>query len=89
MKTLRKQITIDRGSYRSIRKYAKLTGKSFSKFLIDCALESISQDQQLSLSEFLDKHCDYVSDEEQKEIDVLNLDYDSIDGECLTLEDLK
>ncbi len=89
MKTLTKHISINEDAYNSIEKQARLTGKSFSQFLIDCALESIRKDEELSLSEFLDKHCDYVSDEEQKEIDKLNLDYDSNDGERLTLEDFK
>lgn len=88
MNTLRKRISINEDAYNIIEKQARLIGKSFSEFLTDCALECIRKGEELSLSEFLDKHCDYVSQEEQKEIDALNLDYDSNDGEELTLDEL-
>ena len=46
------------------------------------------KDINSSLAEFLNKYCDYVSKEEQAEIDAMNIDYDDLDGEELDINEL-
>ncbi len=86
--TLKKSIDINEETYHTIEKRARMLGKSFSEFITDAALERIAQDDALPLSAFLNKYCDPISDEEQKEIDGLNLDYDSNDYEELAIGEL-
>lgn len=42
----------------------------------------------MSLCEFLNANCEYVSKEEQKDIDELNIDYSEKDTEEMTLNEL-
>lgn len=85
--TIRKHISLKENEYELINKNAKLLGLSFSEFLRKSALLFIEQKEELSLAEFLNKHCESVSKEEQAEIDAMNIDYDDLDGEEMTIND--
>lgn len=84
---LRKNITISLSEYDIILSYARLKGYSFSEFLRKSAMACIEKDNELSLVEFINKNCEYVSDEEQREIGELNLDFDDVSGKELRLND--
>ncbi len=84
---IRKNITISASDYAVIADYVRHNGYSFSQFLRTAAMEKIKKDEDSSLLEFLNKNVDYVSDEEQKDIDDLKLDYSNIEGEEISLDE--
>lgn len=86
--TIRKHISLKEDEYELIEKNARLLGLSFSEFLRNSALLFIKQKEELSLAEFLNKNCDYVSKEEQAEIDDMNIDYNDLNGEEININDL-
>ena len=86
--TVRKHISLKEDEYELIEKNARLLGVSFSEFLRKAALLFIEQKEELSLKEFLNKHCEYISKEEQAEIDSLKIDYSDLNGEEMNIDDL-
>ncbi len=86
--TVRKNITIASDSYEKINEFAKKRGLSFSAFLCETALKEVKNAEELSLLKFLNINSDYVSDEEQKEIEALNLDFSNTEGRELNLNEL-
>lgn len=88
MDTIRKNITLPAQMYKAINTYAQKQGVSFSEFLRESALETISKNKDLSLLEYLNKNCAYVDDNEQKEIKNLKLNFDDMSGKELSLKDL-
>lgn len=86
--TVRKHISLKEDEYELIEKNARLLGLSFSEFLRKSALLFIQQKEELSLAEFLNKNCEYVSKEEQTEIDAMNIDYSDLDGEEININEL-
>ncbi len=85
--TVRKHISLKEDEYELINKNARLLGLSFSEFLRKSALLFIEQKEELSLAEFLNKHCEHVSKEEQAEIDTMDIDYNDLDGEEMDIND--
>lgn len=88
MDTIRKNITLPAQMYKAINTYAQKQGVSFSEFLRESALETISKNEDLSLLEYLNTNCAYVDDNEQKEIKNLKLNFDDMSGKELSLKDL-
>lgn len=86
--TVRKHISLKEDEYELIEKNARLLGLSFSEFLRKSALLFIQQKEELILAEFLNKNCEYVSKEEQAEIDAMNIDYSDLDGEEININEL-
>ncbi len=85
---VRKNISLGEEEYKKINTYVKMHDKTFSGFLCELALEKIAQEEQMSLNEYLQKNCEKVSLQEQKEIDALGLDFDDISGKELKLSDV-
>lgn len=85
--TLRKHISLKENEYELIEKNARLLGLSFSEFLRKSALLVIEQNENLSLAEFLNKHSEAVSQKEKEEIEKLNIDYDDLSGEEMSIDD--
>ncbi len=48
----------------------------------------ISAAEKLKLTTLLNQSIDFVSNEEQAEIDALNIDFDDMSGEALTINDV-
>lgn len=88
MNTVRKNITLSATAYQTINDYAKKCGMSFSEFLRETALKTIVKSENLSLLEYINTHCDYIDKFEQKEIEALNINFDDMSGEELTLDEL-
>lgn len=88
MNTIRKNITLPVTAYETINDYAKKCSMSFSEFLRDTALKAIVKSENLSLLEYINANCDYMDSNEQKEIEVLNIDFDDLSGKELTLDEL-
>lgn len=88
MNTIRKNITLPVATYETINNYAKKCGMSFSEFLRDTALKAIVQKENLSLLEYINANCSYMDRYEQKEIEAMNIDFDNLSGEELTLDEL-
>lgn len=88
MNTIRKNITMSVSAYETINDYARKHGMSFSEFLRETALKTISKREDLSLLEYLNAHCSYVDQAEQQEIEALNLDFEDLSGKELTLDEL-
>lgn len=88
METIRKNITLDKDTYTDIVNFAKSKGMTFSGFLRKAALEYMHTDENMSLAEYLDKHCEYADEEEQKWIDSLNINWDETEFERFTVEEL-
>lgn len=88
MKTIRKNITLPEQIYKTINIYAQKRGVSFSEFLRESALERISNNEDSSLLEYLNKNCDYVDDNEQEEINNLKLNFADVSGKELSLNEL-
>lgn len=86
--TLRKNITISKKDYETIKSYIRKTGQSFSEFLSFTAIKQIEKQEQMDLLTYLNNNCSFVSKKEQKEIDSLNIDYSNTEGEELSLDGL-
>lgn len=86
--TLRKNITINKKDYETIKNHIKKTGQTFSEFLSFTAIKQIEKQDQMDLLTFLNNNCSYVSKKEQKEIDSMNIDYADIEGKELSLDEL-
>lgn len=74
METVRKNITLTKKQADEIERFTRLNGISVSEFLRNTAIKEIRRINNLDLLNYLKENCDYVSDEEQKEINKLNLD---------------
>ncbi|MDO4920407.1 MAG: hypothetical protein Q4E64_01060 [Phascolarctobacterium sp.] len=86
---LRKSITIPEEENRIIMDYSKKVGKSFSEVLRIAAIEYIRKEEEQGLKAFLDAHCDYVDEEEQKELEQLIADTDINDeGKEIAINEL-
>lgn len=85
--TIRKSITLQENEYNTIKQYAKKVGLSFSEFLRKSSLSVIQQEEELGLKEFIHKHADFVSSEEQKQIDKLGIDYTNTKGKEVNIND--
>lgn len=85
--TIRKNITLPSATYEMINSYAKKSGKSFSEFLRDTALQAIAKHDSLSLLEYMNANCDYVEPTEQAEIESLHIAFEDVSGKELTLDE--
>lgn len=74
METVRKNITLSKEQAEEIERFARLNDISVSEFLRNTALKEIRRMNNLDLLDYLIENCDYVSDDEQKEIDKANLE---------------
>lgn len=87
--SLRKNITIPVDENELITNYSKKVGKSFSEVLRIAAIEYIRKEEAKDLATFLNSHCDFVDDEEQKKLESLILESDKDDmGEELSINDI-
>lgn len=87
--SLRKNITIPADENELITNYAKKVGKSFSEVLRIAAIEYIRREENKDLATFLNDHCDFVDEQEQKILESLILDSDKDDmGEELSINDI-
>ncbi len=84
---IRKNISLSENEYEIIYDFAKKKGYSFSEILRRGALSYIKREEELDLVKFLNEHLDYVSEEEQREIDALNIDFNDLSGEELSIDD--
>ncbi len=85
--TVRKSITLKEDEYEIIKEYTKKIGMSFSEFIRKSSLSVIKQEEDLALSEFMNKHLEQVSKEEQEEIDALNIDFSNKNGKEMSIND--
>lgn len=85
--TLRRNITINEEDCSIIDRYCKKLGKSFSEFLREAALNEINKAEELDLYNYLIKNVPFVSKQEQKEFEKLDIDFEE-KGKELTLDDI-
>ena len=85
--SLRKNITIEEEDFSIISRYCKKIGKSFSEFLRDSALSEISRAEEIDLYNYLIKNISFVSKQEQKEFEKMDLDFEE-KGRELSLDDI-
>lgn len=81
-----KSINFTEKDYNLINSHAEKMGISFSEYVKSILLKNISKNEEMTLSEALYNYCDFVSKEEQEEIDSLNIDWDNTDGVELKIE---
>lgn len=86
--TIRKNITIKEDAYQVINEYAKKQGISFSEMLWKSAIQKINQLEKMDLLSFMQEHCKYVSEEEQKELDSMDIDFSDCSGKELSVDEL-
>ncbi len=86
-KVLRKHISISEKDYQTILDFALKNGFSFSEVLRKGALKLIRSEEEISLAKFLNENLEYVSKEEQADIDKLNIDFNDLSGEELSIDD--
>ena len=86
--TIRKNITIKEDAYKIINDYAKQKGISFSEMLWKSAIQKINKSEEMDLLSFMQENCKYVTEEEQKEIDDMNIDFSDCSGKELSLDEL-
>ncbi|WP_067143462.1 hypothetical protein [Oceanivirga salmonicida] len=86
--TVRKNITLSENEYEIISDFASANGYTFSEFLRKVSLNFIKKHEEMTLLEFLNSNCKYVSKEEQIEFDNLDIDFNDLNGEELSLEDV-
>ncbi len=83
----RKCITLTETEYDVIIDYANKNGLSFSEFVMKAVLDLIAAEEEMELATFLNKHLEFVSNEEQEEIDNMNIDFDNLSGEEMHVND--
>ena len=88
-RSIRRHITLSPNENEIINNFIKKQGVSFSEFLRFSALKNIKESENLSLKEYLDRYCEKVDEEEQKELDELmkNINLEEDEGSEITLED--
>ena len=88
-RNIRRHITLSPAENEIINNFIKKQGISFSEFLRFSALKNIKESENLSLKEYLDRYCEKVDEEEQKELDELmkNINLEEDEGSEITLED--
>ena len=88
-RNIRRHITLSPAENEIINNFIKKQGVSFSEFLRFSALKNIKESENLSLKEYLDRYCEKVDEEEQKELDELmkNINLEEDEGSEITLED--
>ena len=88
-RSIRRHITLSPTENEIINNFIKKQGFSFSEFIRLSALKSIKESENLSLKEYLDRYCEKVDEEEQKELDELmkNINLEEDEGSEITLED--
>lgn len=86
--TLRKNITLSKVEYETISLFAKKQGLSFSEFLRNTALAAAEKSEEIDLLDFLTKNTKFVSAEEQKEFDEMNIDFNNLEGRELTIDEV-
>lgn len=84
---LKKEIAFASDDYEAIHQYCEKTGKSLSEFLIEAAFHEIERLEENNLLQYLINHVPFVSKEEQKEIDELELDFTKV-GKEITWDDI-
>ena len=70
-RSIRRHITLSPAENEIINNFIKKQGVSFSEFLRFSALKNIKESENLSLKEYLDRYCEKVDEEEQKELEEL------------------
>ena len=88
-RSIRRHITLSPTENEIINNFIKKQGFSFSEFIRFSALKNIKESENLSLKEYLDRYCEKVDEEEQKELDELmkNINLEEDEGSEITLED--
>lgn len=86
--TVRKNITIESELYDTINNFARQRGMSFSRFLRESAIKEIRRAENLSLLEFLQDNCVFVSDDEQRDIAGLDIDFSDTNGKSIDINEL-
>ena len=88
-RSIRRHITLSPTENEIINNFIKKQGFSFSEFIRLSALKNIKESENLSLKEYLDRYCEKVDEEEQKELDELmkNINLEEDEGSEITLED--
>ena len=88
-RSIRRHITLSPAENEIINNFIKKQGVSFSQFIRLSALKSIKESENLNLKEYLDRYCEKVDEEEQKELDELmkNINLEEDEGSEITLED--
>lgn len=76
METVRKNITLPKEIAEEIESFVQIRGISFSEFLRNSAMKEIERTEKQDLLDYLKENCEYVSYEEQKELEKLDLDFD-------------
>ena len=87
---IRKSITIDEAEYEKLNNIAHREKISFSEVIRKAMNIYINQYEDISLVEYIKKNCEYVSDEEEKELLhwLDQSDFDSFEGSELSLEQI-
>ncbi|MDO5096004.1 MAG: hypothetical protein Q4D65_05525 [Peptostreptococcaceae bacterium] len=88
MNTVKKMIHLSESEAERISKHAHSLNKTFSQYVREIVLSQIDEDESLDLSEYLNKYCDYVSEKEQAEYEVMNLDKSGKDAVTISLEEV-
>ena len=86
-KYVRKNITMKAQDINTINDYLIKTNETFSSFLVKAALKYIDDQENMDLLEFLNNNCKYVSKAEQKDIDLMNINFSDTKGKEITLND--
>ncbi len=87
-RTIRKNISLREEDYKIISEHAIKKGISFSEMLWSSAIQRINQAEEMDLLSFLKESCDFVSKEEQKEFEKMNIDLSDLSGEEISLNEL-
>ncbi len=88
MNTVRKSISLTEEEAQTISRYAHSVNKSFSEFVRETVLSQIEADKKLSLKEYLNKYCDFVSAEEQADYDIMKLDKSEDGAVSISIEEI-
>ena len=85
----RHQIFYSDDEWERIKEYSKKLGKSASELVRELSLSLLIEREEMDLAEYIRNNCEFVSDEEEKEIMELLKSVDPEDeGVELTLEDI-
>lgn len=87
---LRKNITLSQEENDIIQEFCKKIGKSFSEVMRTATLKYIEETEKQDLATFLKNNCEYVDENEQKEIEniMAELKNDTSEGREISLDEL-
>ncbi len=78
--SVRKHITLSENEYQVIYDFALKKGFTFSELLRHSVLNFIKKNEKIDLLDYMNANLSAISQEEREELDVLDIDFNDLNG---------